>query len=353
MNCYGCLKPIQQSLQYCPSCSKELFNSRKIKSLSFDKKEFYAKRQELHTSMSISGVQDKISLRFSETTGELEPATKNGQYILKPLPSGSTLKNIDDIVANEHISMQISRQVFKIDTALSALIEFSNGELAYITRRFDQTSDFQNRLDQEDLASALQYTPESHDKNYKYASSYEQCAQAIKQYVPAYRPALEELFRRVLLNYLIGNGDAHLKNFSFYFPQGRSDRVLAPSYDVLFTRYHVDDHDMAMDLFTDDYETISYKALGYETLQDFEEFATRLSIPDKRIKKIFADLIDNTDDVMRLIDLSYLSVKSKRAYKAMYEERLYKRVLVSPKQLYSSTLLEPLISKRLLLSRQD
>lgn len=41
--------------------------------------------------------------------------------------------NLEDIAVNEHLSMQISSQVFKIPTALNGLIEFNDGELAYMT----------------------------------------------------------------------------------------------------------------------------------------------------------------------------------------------------------------------------
>jgi serine/threonine-protein kinase HipA len=42
--------------------------------------------------------------------------------------------------ANEHLTMQIARQVYGIETAENALIFFKNGAQAYITRRFDVIS---------------------------------------------------------------------------------------------------------------------------------------------------------------------------------------------------------------------
>ena len=52
-------------------------------------------------------------------------------------------------------------------------------------------------------------------------------------------PALEEFFKRIILNYLIGNADAHLKNFSIFRVPAKSDYQLTPNYDVLNTRYHI------------------------------------------------------------------------------------------------------------------
>src|SRR5690606_40079276 len=60
-------------------------------------------------------------------------------YILKPIPRD--LKKVDQVPANEHLTMQIARQVYGINTAENALIFFSNGEPAYITKRFDVKED--------------------------------------------------------------------------------------------------------------------------------------------------------------------------------------------------------------------
>ena len=222
---------------YCGKCTKRLFDGKKVTSLAFDKQEFYKKRNEYIKRISISGVQDKISLKF-DSSDSLVITDRQGHYILKPSPSVEHLANAHDICANEHLSMQISQQIFKIPTALSALIPFSNGEFAYITKRFDYATDLQ-KLDQEDFASILDYTSQNQGQNYKYDASYEACAKAIKKFVPASIPALEDFYKRIVFNYLIGNADAHLKNFSLYRAEGRKDRSLTPNYDLLFTRYHI------------------------------------------------------------------------------------------------------------------
>ncbi|NOQ30713.1 MAG: hypothetical protein GQ570_06285 [Helicobacteraceae bacterium] len=164
--------------------------------------------------MSISGVEDKISLDFNDSN-ILVPTSMNGKYILNPIPRAhDSAINLKDIVANEHLSMQLSSQIFKIPTALNALIEFSDGELAYITRRFDYALNTKEKIDQEDFASIIGRTSDTHGKNYKYDSSYEDIAIHIKRLIAASIPAIEDYYIRVIFNYLIGNGDAHLKNFS-------------------------------------------------------------------------------------------------------------------------------------------
>lgn len=130
MRCHSCLA--QSTKIYCSKCTKEFFGGRKISSLSFDKRVFYQKRKEYTKRISISSVQDKLFLTFDENN-TLMTTDIEGHYILKPSPSEDQVDNNHDICANEHLSMQISKQIFKIPTAESALIPFSTGELAYIT----------------------------------------------------------------------------------------------------------------------------------------------------------------------------------------------------------------------------
>lgn len=324
MQCYGCLKTISKG-GYCPKCKKELFDNKNVKPLLFNKDDFYEKQQELASVMSISGVQDKISLKF-DNEYNLVPTAKEGHYILKPIPF-RVLKHKEDIVANEHVCMQISRQIFNIPTAINGIIHFNDGEMAYVTRRFDYFKSDNTKLDQEDFASILNMTEETVGKTYKYDSSYEKIAYAIKKYVPAYRPVLEDFYTRIILNYLIGNSDAHLKNFSLYRPQGRSDLTLTPSYDILDTSYHIDDTigEMGLDLF-DDIETRSYGALGYFTLEDFETFANLLEIPDKRLQKIFKKVLSSISLVEDLVKRSYLTDKGKDNFLENYHHRLEKKL---------------------------
>lgn len=322
MRCHSCM--VESSKLYCPRCLKELFDGKKVSSLAFDKKEFYKKRKEYAKRISISGVQDKISLKFdSENT--LVATDTEGHYILKPASSADQLDHEYDVCANEHLSMQISKQIFKIPTASSALIPFSSGELAYITRRFDYASSG-DKLDQEDFASILEHTSDRQGRNYKYESSYEACAEAIKMYVPASLPALEDFYKRIVVNYLIGNGDAHLKNFSLYRAESRKDRSLTPNYDLLYTRYHIPNEEgyMGLDMFEDEVENPSkaFEAMGYYTLEDFELFAQKIGIKEKRLAKIFELLLSSTPKVMEMIEHSFLSDEGKEAYRKNYLERL-------------------------------
>lgn len=321
--CLGCLSTNKKlSNQYCSKCIKELFNGTVPNSLDFDRVEFSKKRAELSPRMSISGVQDKISLSFEHKN--LIPTASNGKYILKPITNGDGhIENEKDIVANEHVSMLISKNIFKIPTASCGLIQFNDGELAYITKRFDYDEKTRLKYDQEDFAGILGVTPSTHGENYKYdACNYLDCARMIKNYVPTSMIAVEDFFKRIILNYLICNGDAHLKNFSLYCKPDSKEYFLTPSYDLLNTRFHVNEKygDMALELL-DEY-TSTYEAYGYYTYDDFKTFAKYIDLSEVRFDKIMELIKNSLPDVEELINTSFLSPKAKEFYLSNYKDRM-------------------------------
>ena len=81
-------------------------------------------------SISISGVQEKFSVLLDKNKLRLIHKKEQGTYILKPIPG--TGKKRDQMPANEHVTMQIARQVYGIETAENALIFFKDGTPAYI-----------------------------------------------------------------------------------------------------------------------------------------------------------------------------------------------------------------------------
>lgn len=321
--CLGCLatnKTLKNN--YCSKCIKELFNGIVPNPLNFDRVEFTKKRAEFSPRMSISGVQDKISLNFEKK--DLVPTAINGKYILKPISSGDGhIQNEKDIVANEHLSMLISKNIFNIPTANCGLIQFSDGELAYITKRFDYDDISGLKYDQEDFAGIMGITPSSHGENYKYdACSYLDCARMIKKYVASNIVSIEDFFKRVILNYLICNGDAHLKNFSLYSKSDSSEYFLTPNYDLLNTRFHIKEKygDMALELL-DEY-TPTYEKYGYYTYDDFKTFANYIDLKEVRFNKIMKFIEESYPKVEKLIDKSFLSESAKEFYKSSYKDRV-------------------------------
>jgi serine/threonine-protein kinase HipA len=79
------------------------------------------------------------------------------------------------------------------------------------------------------------------DKNrdQKYSGSYEQVAKIIYQYTTHKKSALRTYYQMIVMNYLLRNGDAHLKNFGLLFHDDFSHIALAPTYDVVNTTCYI------------------------------------------------------------------------------------------------------------------
>ncbi|MEO0414853.1 MAG: HipA domain-containing protein, partial [Verrucomicrobiota bacterium] len=224
--------------------------------LDFDLPEFHQYRRENANRISISGVQDKLSARVIK--GHLIPSEERGEYIIKPIPSTLGLDFQDQVPANEHFTMQLAGQVAGIQVPANGLVFFPNGDPAYVVKRFDLDFESGAKLPQEDFCQLSQRSSASHGANYKYDSSYEELARLLKKFCPSYAIEVEKLFRLIVFNYLVGNGDAHLKNFSIT-PTSLGDFVLSPAYDLLNTSLHLPaDSRMALDLFADDYESEAF-----------------------------------------------------------------------------------------------
>lgn len=269
--------------------------------------------------ISFSGFQSKISVALDKNKLRLTHAGEQGTHILKPIPS--QLKKREQVPANEHLTMQIARQVFGILTAENALIFFNTGEPAYITKRFD-VKDLQSRLKwgQEDFASLAGKTTLSSSDKYEY--SYEEAAQLIRKYVPAWRIEIEKFFRLVVFNFLFSNGDAHLKNFSL-LESSAGDYLLSPAYDLINTRLHVDDSDFALDrgLFADGFKSVKYRKNSHPAKADFVEFARRTGIAEPRIEKLLSPFLAKQKMVEDLVGRSFLSESNKRGYLMMYNRK--------------------------------
>lgn len=318
MSCNGCLKNGIEG--FCPRCKKELFGGKNVSSiLNFSRPQFNELKLERSQKLSISGVQIKHSLKLENS--ELIMTEKGGEYILKPIPSG-TFQYLNQTPANEHVTMQIASQVFKIETAKNTLIKFSDGELAYIVKRFDIKPDGTKYL-QEDFAQIAQKTEENSGTNYKYDFSYEEIAGLMKKNVAAYPVEVEKYFRLVLFNYLICNGDAHLKNFSLYRNDEFGDYLLTPAYDLLNTSIHVpNESDTALELFKDGFMAESYKAGSKSTTDDFFEFGKRIGMRDSRVENTLKEFSEKYDRIKLLIEKSFLNDEMKSLYLTNVQNRM-------------------------------
>ena len=321
------------TLKYCPSTLKEgfdtfsplalkrLFGGKVVNHILAFSLDYSAKSISEVQRISISGVQEKVSLLLEKNVLRLIKANEHGQYILKPIPN-SRFTAVDEIPANEHLTMQLAKQIYKIETSENSLIFFPDSSAAYLTKRFDYQKNSQ-KLVVEDFATLAGISSLKGGSSLKYEGSYEDMAALIKKYVVAYSVEIEKFFRLVLFNYLFSNGDAHLKNFSL-IETLNGDMILSPAYDLLCTRLHVSDSDMATEdgLFSNDYETESYQANAFYAYDDFLDFAIKIGITPKRAKKILLFFQQDYPQTHQMIAHSFLSEETKKIYSDLYFNKL-------------------------------
>lgn len=263
--------------------------------------------------ISISGVQEKFSVLLEKNKLRLANENEKGNYILKPIPSFG--KNAHQMPANEHLSMQIARQVYGIETAENALIFFKDGSPAYITKRFDFKEDG-SKLAQDDFASLAKRTPQTHGEHYKYLGNYLEIFELMKKYLSTYKLEAPKLLKTLVFNYLFSNGDAHFKNFSI-LETSFGDYTLSPAYDLLNSRIHINDKDFALEdgLLP---KSINQGKIGVQ----FAKLAEKAEIGEKNFRAQMALMISKSDLVEKMVMSSFLDNSTKRNYFQSYQARL-------------------------------
>ncbi len=303
---------------YSRTCLNRVFQGKAVYHvLPYDSPASNAETDELfdenRRNISISGVQEKFSVLLEKNKLRLIKEGERGTYILKPIPN--TGKRADQMPANEHLTMQIARQVYGIETAENALIFFKNGDQAYITKRFD-ISENGIKLAQEDFASLAGRTPQTHGEHYKYLGNYLELFQLMQTNVPAYKLEATKLLKVLLFNYLFSNGDAHFKNFSL-LETSMGDYRLSPAYDLLNSRIHIEDKDFALE------DGLLPKNLAQGKIgRQFAILAEQAGIREKIFTDILTMMLSQSEAVEKMTSSSFLSESTKRNYFQCYQGRL-------------------------------
>lgn len=321
-------------IKYCPGTLSEGFNSYSRTALN---RVFQGKKvhhilpydsptsnpetnqmfEENRVRISISGVQEKYSVLLDKNKLRLIHENEQGTYILKPIPGAG--RRPDQMPANEHLTMQMARQIFGIETAENALIFFNDGSPAYITKRFDVKEDG-SKLAQDDFASLAKRTSQTHGEHYKYLGNYLDLFELMRKYLTTYKIEAPKLFKLIVFNYLFSNGDAHFKNFSILeTPFG--DYRLSPAYDLLNSRIHIEDQDFALD----DGLLPRHLAVGKIGLQ-FSKLAQKAEISEKTFQEIMAFMISKSELVKKMVAASFLDDSTKRNYFQSFQGRLHQLV---------------------------
>jgi serine/threonine-protein kinase HipA len=253
---------------------RALFGNLKVEPrLPFSRSDFFREGPRLAQGISISGVQQKLSLRISDAQ-ELVLTRTDGAFILKPSPP-----EYPHAAENEHCAMLTGR-LLGIPTAECALVEFSDGELAYLVRRFDRTP--AGKLPQEDLAQGFGLASDA-----KYDRSCQEALQLMRDMSGGKAAVVLDGWKRIVHAYLIGNDDLHLKNLSLQrLPGNRSHHYdrLTPNYDSLAT-HAFPNHSLlgalALDLLLEERDghfSESYQRRGFYARPDFLELGRRVGL---------------------------------------------------------------------------
>lgn len=257
--------------------------------------------------MSIQGVQPKLSVRLDVRHGRFELVDRGGRYVIKPQNPP-----YPEVPQNEDLTMRLAEAV-GIETPLHGLVRCADGSLSYFVKRFDRAGR-KDRLPLEDFASLAGKTRET-----KYDFSVERLP-GLLDYCTFPMVARAELFKRLLFNFVVGNEDMHLKNYSLITRDGRVE--LAPAYNFLST-------------------TIVYESMGRDR-GEIEESALplrgrkkklsgadwtaylardRLGLPPAVIDEVVSGLVGAQSSWDALIAASFLSARAREGYATLIRER--------------------------------
>ena len=274
---------------------KEMFNTSKLPSIDFSLEDVSQIAQKSTGKLSISGVQPKLSMKLDRKNNLLISVAEGGEYIFKP--QTAAFLNIPE---NEQCCMDIAAE-FEIDVPPHCLLRLKDGSWAYIIKRFDRESGV--KIHQEEFFQILELRD-------KYNGSVEQIGRKIKELSSAPGYDAQLFFERVVFNYIIGNGDAHLKNYSIAYRDKDTIR-LAPAYDIVCSKLVIpDEADSAL--------AINGKKNGLKR-DDFDKLAEYLNVPIKiRYEKFEKSLAS----MEKIITNSEIKKEDQARFISIIKERL-------------------------------
>jgi serine/threonine-protein kinase HipA len=309
---------------YSPRALRQLFDGHRVSPLlDFGINEFRNSGEIVRAMkrISVSGVQEKFPAVISGNKILIAGNDDRSTHIIKPAPWDAAISTRKQIPANEHLTMQIARQVYGILTADNGLCFTRDGHAVYITKRFDIMDNGAKR-EMEDFATLVGRNEQTDGTLFKYNGCYEDIAIAIRKNISAWMVDMERFFELVVFNYIYANGDDHLKNFSLI--RVNSDYSLSPAYDLLNTSLHVagDDFGLKGGLSPDIEKSDVYANTGHPCRLDFERFGKLIGLVDTRVRRILDKYIILPQSAQILISHSYLNEKMKRNYLRIVKERI-------------------------------
>lgn len=297
-NCLACLQPLEKNeVNYHSRCLTDFWQQdTPVLQLDYSLLELEnLAKENIAQRIIVPGVQPKLSLGF---TGEQKDnrltivGALDGRYILKP-----PYQQYPQMPEVESLSMLMA-QACGIVTVPFLLIPLKDGELAYLTRRIDRDSKG-NKYAMED---ACQFTEKLTE--HKYRGSYEQISKAILKYNGNRLLDVVRFYEQVIVSYLMGNNDMHLKNFSLIAKKTGSYE-LAPAYDILAVQLLMpeDDEELAL--------TLNGKKKKINR-QDFDTAMINSGIPKRAVENLWVRIERGFRGWNELISNSFLTNENKR-----------------------------------------
>jgi serine/threonine-protein kinase HipA len=251
---------------------------------------------------SLAGLQMKFSVVQTDRGLTLPVSGRAGNSILK-LPDPRPDK--PEVPRAEHALMTLARlagidvaAVDLVDGRTVADLDYSfvgSDTTSLLISRFDRESD-SKRVHVEELAQVLLIPTAREQAKYKYANF-----ETVANYVSAIAgvDAVGEVIDRIVFNVLLGNGDAHLKNWAFVYRDGRNGR-LSPAYDLVPTVLYIDDDDMGLNLngskVFDSVRPASFYELGELSGFGGGKAVERASAAVQRIRAVWDELSELMSD---------------------------------------------------------
>lgn len=201
---------------------------------ALDKRPMLAGEEDIR--ISGAGAQDKLVISFVGEKVAIPKRNTPSTHIIKP-----AIKDLEEPVQNEFFCMKLAKTIGL--PVPEASIHWLEGRPYYLVERYDRRIDDNGvvtRLHQEDFCQAMQIPPNEKYEN-EGGPTLERCFALLDQRIKSGAMAGKNkitLLQGVIFNFLIGNGDAHGKNFSLLY-NGEAES-LAPFYDLMCTAIYSD-----------------------------------------------------------------------------------------------------------------
>jgi serine/threonine-protein kinase HipA len=255
------------------------------------------------SKMSIQGIQPKVSAVLNIKDSRFDLVDKNGRFILKPQHH-----IFPELPQNEDLTMHLASMV-GIEVPLHGMVYSRDHSLTYFIKRFDRKGQ-KDKVQVEDFA---QLAGLSRDTKYNY--SMEKLVKLLDDFCTF--PAVEKvkLFKRVIFNFLVGNEDMHLKNYSVIVRNGKVE--LSPAYDYLNSTI----------VLKGDIEEIALSLKGKKSNLNAEILINyfgkeRCGLTDKVIEKNLKEIKTKLPQWFKWIDHSFLSADMKQKYTLLLQKRM-------------------------------